>query len=952
MAQTAVDVVVRVKDLAALDRLKKSLAGVDGATLKASQGINKFENSIKRLQSVLGGLAVGDQLRRAFGAAADFSATTQRLENLTKQYTQLAGIQELAAASAQKFGISTAQASADLADLGSRLGSSGANLKDLNDIYEGFNTLLAVNAVNSQQAASAQLQLNQALGSGRLAGEEFNAINEATPQLLDEVAKVLGVARGELKQLASDGEISSQVLIEALRNVAEDGGDALADFFKTPAGQLKLFDKAIQDFQVTVGQQLLPVFTPIVESLSTLLQLFGQLPGPVKATAVAVTALGAAFAILGGPITAIVAGIIGITLAIKKLADENEAFAAALQGAWNNILAGLEGVGAFFQAFFSNISQQGAEFIAYWSGLGNQLAETWNQGIANITEAFGRWQGYFNEVVTAVANAWNQLMSLIPDAFFKAVSALGEIFSPFVDFLNRAFGSISNAWNSLLQSMGENWGRLLTEMIGNFLPFVKVFRAFGIDIGEGLASGVKAGFQAFSSFQPSEAPSLDLPGVSGLTGVTPPSGGGGGKGGKKGRSGKSDAERELERQLELQQKLKQNANELLAKAQERLRVIQGITDFEKIQAEGASAVNDVKRQYADLLKEAQEITDAVVRSEIEQTLKAAEVVEIRNEELQVQKQIKELQENATASIDEEIAQLQAIVAGREEEYKRLKEIKELEDRMRNAGLDPSGAAAKVDQRDALKKQAEEVKELNDLYSDIASGIAGEFTSAFKSIIDGSKEVNDAFADMLQGIADQFLNMAMKILQDALTQQLLNLFKNLFAGPSPTDITGGAFNIGRSFEGGGYTGDEPRTGGVDGKGGFPAILHPQETVVDHYGDAANAMVSGGTSKAFADNDDALEAASAAFAQSASAMTQATEYRMSSITAQQEQQAMAQLQSSNDTINVRFDTMRIGELDVVTKEEAMAIGTQSAKKARADVFKDLRNMPAVRGRSGVK
>ena len=138
MAQTAVDVVVRVKDLAALDRLKKSLAGVDGATLKASQGINKFENSIKRLESVLGGLAVGDQLRRAFGAAADFSATEARLNNVVKKYEQFAGIQELAAASAQKFGISNAQAASDLADLGSRLGSTGANLKDLNDIYEGF----------------------------------------------------------------------------------------------------------------------------------------------------------------------------------------------------------------------------------------------------------------------------------------------------------------------------------------------------------------------------------------------------------------------------------------------------------------------------------------------------------------------------------------------------------------------------------------------------------------------------------------------------------------------------------------------------------------------------------------------------------------------------------------------------------------------------------------------
>ena len=38
--------------------------------------------------------------------------------------------------------------------------------------------------------------------------------------------------------------------------------------------------------------------------------------------------------------------------------------------------------------------------------------------------------------------------------------------------------------------------------------------------------------------------------------------------------------------------------------------------------------------------------------------------------------------------------------------------------------------------------------------------------------------------------------------------------------------------GASFEGGGYTGMGARAGGVDGKGGFPAILHPNETVIDH------------------------------------------------------------------------------------------------------------------------
>ena len=47
-----------------------------------------------------------------------------------------------------------------------------------------------------------------------------------------------------------------------------------------------------------------------------------------------------------------------------------------------------------------------------------------------------------------------------------------------------------------------------------------------------------------------------------------------------------------------------------------------------------------------------------------------------------------------------------------------------------------------------------------------------------------------------------------------------------------------------FEGGGYTGNAPRAGGLDGKGGFPAILHPGETVTDHRGSAARKALNGG------------------------------------------------------------------------------------------------------------
>ena len=201
--------------------------------------------------------------------------------------------------------------------------------------------------------------------------------------------------------------------------------------------------------------------------------------------------------------------------------------------------------------------------------------------------------------------------------------------------------------------------------------------------------------------------------------------------------------------------------------------------------------------------------------------------------------------------------------------------------------------------------------------------------------------------MLQGIADQFLNMAMKILQDALTQQLMKLFTSLAGGlgggaggfggaPQLSGIPFSAGGIG--YEGGGYTGDAPRSGGLDGKGGFLSVLHPQETVVDHYGDAAAAMA--GASQAFADSGEAM------------AMATATRSANTAAAAEASAMQTAETYFANGKSTISFDTYRVGEMDVVTREDAMKIGMESAKKAEANVYKGLRNMPAVRGRTGVK
>ena len=77
---------------------------------------------------------------------------------------------------------------------------------------EGIQKLFAIGGTGVQQQADALLQLTQALGSDKLQGDEFRSIAEAAPMIEQMVAKYMGVTRGELKKLSSDGAITAEIL--------------------------------------------------------------------------------------------------------------------------------------------------------------------------------------------------------------------------------------------------------------------------------------------------------------------------------------------------------------------------------------------------------------------------------------------------------------------------------------------------------------------------------------------------------------------------------------------------------------------------------------------------------------------------------------------------------------------------------------------------------------------
>nr|BAR34660.1 Phage-related minor tail protein [uncultured Mediterranean phage uvMED] len=126
-----------------------------------------------------------------------------------------------------------------------------------------------------------------------------------------------------------------------------------------------------------------------------------------------------------------------------------------------------------------------------------------------------------------------------------------------------------------------------------------------------------------------------------------------------------------------------------------------------------------------------------------------------------------------------------------------------------------------------------IDKLNDFDATLETIAVNSMKKFEDSIIEGLRNGKLAFKDFADFVVEQLLRVA---IQQLIVRQIIDPFSDFLSGfdfldktPKKPSKGGGKGSI---FEGGGYTGMGARTGGVDGRGGFPAILHPNETVIDH------------------------------------------------------------------------------------------------------------------------
>jgi tape measure domain-containing protein len=84
------------------------------------------------------------------------------------------------------------------------------------EFMEGIQKVFAIGGASKEAQKNAMLQLTQGLASGQLQGDEFRSIAENAPMIENIIAKSMGVSRGELKKLASEGKITADVIKNAI----------------------------------------------------------------------------------------------------------------------------------------------------------------------------------------------------------------------------------------------------------------------------------------------------------------------------------------------------------------------------------------------------------------------------------------------------------------------------------------------------------------------------------------------------------------------------------------------------------------------------------------------------------------------------------------------------------------------------------------------------------------
>lgn len=220
-----------------------SIRGIGNVYVQINNTINQAANSQRQLNNAIRqGTSNSNALLSSLKniAAAYLSIqSAQKLVSQSDEYTSNMARLNLIKADGEdientydKIYRAAQRATAPVSDMMNNVSKLAITAKDAfsgTDEVIYFSELMAkqfaISGASASEASNAMYQLTQAMASNRLQGDEFRSIMENAPLLVESIRNYLGVTRAELRKMASNGEITADVIKGAMFKIADDIND-------------------------------------------------------------------------------------------------------------------------------------------------------------------------------------------------------------------------------------------------------------------------------------------------------------------------------------------------------------------------------------------------------------------------------------------------------------------------------------------------------------------------------------------------------------------------------------------------------------------------------------------------------------------------------------------------------------------------------------------------------
>lgn len=204
-----------------LSQTEREALGVAEATKRINSG-----GSGMGLMNAYALIGLAQQGARLVDTATDYldqmSLMQSRVSMINDGMQTTNQLQDNILASANRSRSSYKDTVAAVTKLNMLASDSFKNNQEAIDFVETLNKMFKISGTSGQEATAAMYQLTQAMGAGKLQGDEFRSIMENAPMLAQAIAKSMGKSKAELKELSSQGEITADIIKKAMTEASED----------------------------------------------------------------------------------------------------------------------------------------------------------------------------------------------------------------------------------------------------------------------------------------------------------------------------------------------------------------------------------------------------------------------------------------------------------------------------------------------------------------------------------------------------------------------------------------------------------------------------------------------------------------------------------------------------------------------------------------------------------